>query len=114
MQAVVALSAFRAAPRQGHLERVKRVHGFIYKYKEAAIRIRTGIPNYQEIDNQYPDFDWAESVYGTAPEELPMNMPEPLGKWVRITEYVDANLYFDLLSGRACTGILIFYEPNTY
>ena len=113
MQAVVALSAFRAAPRQGHLDRVKRVYGFVHKYKEAAIRIRTGIPNYQEIDNQYPDFDWAESVYGTEPEELPMNMPEPLGKWVRITEYVDANLYFDLLSGRACTGILIFINQTS-
>ena len=39
-------------------------------------------------------------------------MPEPLGKWIRITEYVDANLYFDLITGRACTGILIFLNQT--
>ena len=39
-------------------------------------------------------------------------MPTPLGKLVRITQYVDANLYFDLLTGRACTGILIFLNQT--
>ena len=37
MQAVVALSSFRAAPRQGHLARVKRVYRFLAKFKESAI-----------------------------------------------------------------------------
>ena len=112
IQAVVALSSFRAAPRQGHLERVKRVYGFVGKFKEAAIRVRTGIPNYDHIDAQYPTQDWSESVYGTDPEEEPPNMPEPLGKRMRITIYVDANLYFDLITGRACTGILIFLNQT--
>jgi hypothetical protein len=39
-------------------------------------------------------------------------MPDPLGKLVRITEFVDANLYFDLINGRACTGILIFLNQT--
>ena len=33
-------------------------------------------------------------------------MPAPLGKVVRITQFVDANLYFNLVDGKACTGIL--------
>ncbi len=39
-------------------------------------------------------------------------MPTPLGKLVRITEFVDANLYFDLVTGRACTGLLIFLNQT--
>ena len=45
-------------------------------------------------------------------EEFPHKMPTPLGKLVRISEYVDANLYFDLLNGRACTGILMFQNQT--
>jgi hypothetical protein len=112
MQAVVALSTFRAAPRMGHLERAKRVYGYVDKFQEAAIRVRTGIPDYQKIDSEYPDFDWSQSVYGLEHEEFPQNMPDPLGKLVRITEFVDANLYFDLINGRACTGILIFLNQR--
>jgi len=110
MSAVVSLSSFRAAPRTGHLDRAKRVFGYVVKFKDAAIRIRTGLPNYDHLPHQDPD--WAASVYGCMHEEFPHNMPEPLGKLVRITEFVDANLYFDLLTGRACTGLLIFLNQT--
>jgi hypothetical protein len=112
MQAVASLSTFRAAPRVGHLDRAKRVFGYVDKFKDAAIRVRTGLPNYQKLDSEYPDFDWSQSVYGLEHEEYPDNMPEPLGDLVRITEFVDANLYFDLVNGRACTGILIFLNQT--
>ena len=39
-------------------------------------------------------------------EELPYNMPEPLGKPVITTTYEDANLYHDYLTGRSVTGVL--------
>ena len=46
------------------------------------------------------------SVYGDIHEELPAGMPEPKGKSVRLTTYVDANLMHCLLTGRSMTGIL--------
>ena len=110
MAAVASLSSYRVAPREGHLERAKRIFGYIHKFKEAAIRIRTLVPNYSSLQSQ--DQDWSTSVYGNTHEEFPHNMPLPLGKLVRITQYVDANLYFDLLTGRACTGILIFLNQT--
>ena len=39
-------------------------------------------------------------------EEIPASLPEPLGKPVTLTTYVDANLYHDFISGRSVTGIL--------
>lgn len=39
-------------------------------------------------------------------ELKPEDAPDPLGKRVTVTTYVDANLYHDLLTGRSVTGIL--------
>ena len=39
-------------------------------------------------------------------EIIPHDAPEALGRPVRITSYVDANLYHDYLTGRSVTGIL--------
>ena len=47
-------------------------------------------------------------MYGSVKEELPKDMPEPLGKHVTLVSYVDANLYHDILTGRSATGILHF------
>lgn len=45
-------------------------------------------------------------IYGNVQEELPFKMPEPKGNPVRTTTFVDANLHHDMVTGRACTGII--------
>ena len=104
--AVMTMSRFRAAPRKGHLERVKRIHGYLYKMKNGIIRIRTEEPDFESFpDNQY---DWAYTCYHGAKEEEPEDAPTPRGKRVLLSCYKDANLYHDLISGRSVTGILHF------
>ena len=46
------------------------------------------------------------SIYGDIEEELPSDMPIPLGKIVRTSSFLDANLYHDLVTGCAMTGFL--------
>jgi hypothetical protein len=41
-------------------------------------------------------------------------MPEPLGKPVVLTTYVDANLYHDMITGRAITGIVHFINKTPF
>ena len=104
--AVMTLSSFRALPREGHLERAKRVVCYLSKMKHGKIRIRVHEPDYSGIpDNRH---EWEHSVYGNVEEIAPHGAPEPLGHYVRITHYVDANLYHDYLTGRSVTGILDF------
>ena len=55
MTAVMTLSAFRAAPRVGHLERAKRIYGYLCKFKHAALRVRTAEPDYSALPEQ--DFE---------------------------------------------------------
>ena len=50
--------------------------------------------------------DWFYTCYQGAAEEIPKDAPPPLGKHVRMTSYVDANLYHDYISGRSVTGII--------
>ena len=100
------------APRRGHLERAKRIYGYLAKMKNAAIRIRVGIPDYSELPIQA--FDWAQTVYGNVNEVLLKDAPLPLGKPVVTTTYVDANLMHDMLSGRSVSGILHFVNQTPF
>ena len=106
----MTLSGFRSIPRQGHLDRAKRVVGYLSKMKHAALRFRTKIPDYSDI--HYIPHDWERSVYGDIKESLPHDAPEALGLPVVLTHYVDANLYHDMLTGRSVTGILHFINQT--
>ena len=46
---VMTLSRFRAAPRQGHLTRVKRIYGYLSKMRHGVIRIRMDLPDYSVL-----------------------------------------------------------------
>ena len=110
--AVMTMSRFRVAPRKGHLARVKRIYGYIRKFKHASIRVRTGIPDYSDLPKN--TFDWAYSVYGNVTENIPRDIPPPMGQEVVHTVYEDANLWHDFITGRALTGSLHFLNQTLY
>jgi hypothetical protein len=102
--AVITMSRFRAAPRTGHMVRVKRIFGYIWEMKDGAIRIRVGFPDYSYLSHSI--YDWEKTVYGNVCEIIPNDIPEPMESEVILTTFVDANLYHDMVTGRALTGIL--------
>jgi len=102
--AVMTLSRFRAMPRQGHLDRVKRIHGYLSKMRHVTIKIRTDAPDYSNIPVKM--YGWECSCYADAKEEIPLDAPKSKGKPVNMTSFFDANLYHDLISGKSVTGIL--------
>ena len=71
--AVMTLSSFRSSPREGHLNRAKRVFGYLSKFRNSAIRIRTEQPDYSKLPNK--EFDWENTVYGNVKELLPDDIP---------------------------------------
>ena len=102
--AVMTMSRFRAEPRVGHMERAKWIYGYLRKFKDGAVRVRTEQPDYSEFKDV--EYDWMHTTYGDVKELIPEDMPTPLGKEVVTTTYVDANLYHDLITGRSVTGVL--------
>ena len=108
--AVMTLSRFRAAPRQGHLDRVKRIFGYLSKMRHATIRIRTGEPDFSQYPEQF--FDWQHTCHWGAEELIPDDAPEPKGKCVVFSSFVDANLFHDLISGQSVTGVFHFVNKT--
>jgi hypothetical protein len=100
--AVMTLGRFRAAPRIGHLDRLKRICGYLRRNPEGTIRFRTGKPDHSKY--QVSTHDWQYSTYGASTEETPKNMPTPKGKSIALTTFVDANLLHDTTTGRSATG----------
>jgi hypothetical protein len=92
------------------MDRLKRIYGYLNKFQNATIRIRTSKPDFTELPDQ--DYEWCNTVYGDVEEEIPNDIPEPLGNWVTLSHYVDANLHHCLLTGRSVTGILHFMNKT--
>ena len=107
---VMSLSRFRAQPRKGHLDRAKRIVGYLLFLPDGAIRFRIGEPDFSSLKDQ--EYDWTRTVYSGACEQIPHDIPEPLGKHVQTTHYVDANLHHDLATGKAVTAALHFLNQT--
>ena len=57
---VMFMSRFRLAPKIEHLERLKRLYGYLSKTKHFAIRYRAKEPNYSHLPVQ--EHDWSGTV----------------------------------------------------
>ena len=53
---VATMSWFRAAPSQGHMDRLQRIYSYAIRTKDYAIRFRIDQPDYSFLPDQ--DFDW--------------------------------------------------------
>ena len=100
----MTISRLRQKPRVGPLERLKRIIGYLADFLHGSLRFRTHEPDYSNLPHK--EYDWQRTVYLGAKEEIPHDIPEPKGKHVTTTTYVDANLHHDQVTGRAVTACL--------
>ena len=82
--AFMTMSRYCTAPREGHLERVKRIYGYLYRFRHFKIRFRVDEPDYSNVP-PIQDHDWENSVYGQHEEDIAKNIPEALGKRIVLT-----------------------------
>ena len=109
---VMSLSRFRTQPRKGNPDRAKRIVGYLLFLPDGTIIFRTEEPDLLSLKDQV--YDWTRSVYSGACEQIPHDIPKPLGKHGQTTHYVDANLHNDLATGKVVTAVLHFLNqtPN--
>jgi len=101
--AVMTLSGFCVAPRQGHMDRAQHVIAYLAKMRHALIRFQTEEPDFSGLPDLH--YNWMHSVYGKIKEVILADLLPPLGKTFTLTHYIDANLYHDLVTGRSVTSI---------
>ena len=106
---VMSMSSHHVAPRQGHLERLKRICGCLMKMQHFGIRFRTHEPDFSNLKTV--EQDWF-SVHRDVSEDLSVDASGPLGKSVQLVHHVDANLMHDCLTGRSVTACLHFVNTT--
>ena len=107
------LSQYLAQPRLGHLEQACNIFRYLKKVNSA----------YVVMDPTPWDVDWIgeqgethpkqlatymKELYPDAVDQLPHDMPEPLGEGVNISCFVDADHAGNKITRRSHTGIIIF------
>jgi len=103
---VSLLSHYQASPRLGHLEALYKI---VHYLKMNPFKRVVFDPSEPYVDEHRFNTcaDWKD-FYGDVCEEVPPDAPEPLGKPVTISCFVDANHAGNVVTRRSQTGILIF------
>ncbi len=86
--AVNNLARYSMAPREGHLQAMMHVFGYLKKFRKGKLLIDPSKPDHSAYEVQ--EHNWSE-MYPDAEEELPPDMPKPKGKSMNITVWVDAD-----------------------
>ena len=107
---VSLLSQYLSSPRQGHLEAVYHIFAYLKTHKKMKLVFD---PKEVTLDEtcfaQVSAGEWRE-FYGDVAEEVPANMPEPLGRPVQVTCFVDADHAGNLVTRRSHSGVLILLQ----
>ena len=99
------MSKHMALPREGHLEQVLHIYGYLKQKKKLRIAFDPDDP--QISPDRFKKYDW-EEFYRDAKEDIPPNMPKARGLPLSIHVFVDANHAGNQANRRSQTGILIF------
>ena len=89
---------------------MKRLYRYLGKTKHLAIRYRTKEPDYSHLQKQ--DYEWTWTVYVYVNEEIPKDIPKPLGKRVITTTFLDVNLLHDIVTGKSVIAALHFVNTT--
>ena len=58
------------------------------------------------------EYEWTSSFYGNVKEEIPKDIPKPLGNSVITTTFLDANLLHYIVTGKSVTAVLYFINTT--
>ena len=100
---VSMLAGFSACPRQGHLAAVIHLYAYLKKHPRSKLVFD---PTPMAHDAQEAQ-DWRD-FYGPQKEIIPPDQPEPRGKAIQTTCFVDSDHAGDQVTRRSRTGVLIF------
>jgi hypothetical protein len=104
---VALLSQYQANPREGHLEQLLHIFAFLKKHPKVTLYMSPEPPRIDYGDFQTNKSDFSE-IYRDAQELLPHRMPEPRGRTIVTTAFVDASHAANKVTRRSHTGFVVF------
>jgi hypothetical protein len=102
---VSLMSSYMAMPREGHLDAVLHIFGFLKNKYNSRMCFDPTVPYCDE--RAFKQCDWKE-FYVDVAEAIPSNAPEPRGKKVHIRMYVDSDHAGEKRTRRSRSGFFVF------
>jgi hypothetical protein len=99
------LSRYCVSPREGHLKQALHIFAYLKRCSSCSMVFDDREPSVDE--SIFKQCNWSMQ-YPDAKETIPTNMPEPRGKSVVTTCYVDADHAGCLATRRSHTGIIMY------
>jgi hypothetical protein len=106
---VSIMSSYMAAPRVGHLNQLYHIFGYLKTHLRSKMVFDDTRPQFDE--HRFVKCDWSE-YYPGAEDPKPPNMPQPRGKSVVVSCYVDADHAGCRVTRRSHTGVLILVNRS--
>jgi hypothetical protein len=104
---VSKMASQMAAPREGHLDALLHMFGFLKINHNSRMAYN---PSYPTIDmSAFKECDWKQ-FYGDVKEAIPSNAPEPRGKEVDLRMYVDSDHAGEKRTRRSGTSFFVFFN----
>ena len=100
---VSIMSSYSAAPRAGHLDAVMHIFAYLGSHERSRIVMDDSYFPHKETEKS----DWSQ-FYPDAKDEIPPDMPEPRGRAIQQTVFVDASHAANVVTRQSRTGVLIF------
>ncbi len=104
--AVSSLSRFCSCPREGHLDRVLRIWGYLKKYPSRTLKINHNKFQVQGADLGADLIDFNDQ-YAYAKEEIDTKFPKPMGAELDVSVFFDSDHAHDKVSGRSISGVIV-------
>ena len=104
MHATATMARYANSPREGHMEAMRRIFGYVKNYTKQGIKYDVTLPDFSKYKRT--KYDWFRR-YGNVTEEMPYKMPEPRGKPVRMSGFFDASHASCLITRRSVTGLFL-------
>ena len=109
---VSVLSDFQSAPREGNLHQVFHIFSFMKNKPKLTTYFDPRLPNIDPTSFSGSSVEEFREKYRYAMEQLPKDIPEPRGKSVSITAFVDASHASDKKTIRSHTGYMVFVNRS--
>ena len=104
---VSMMSVHLVLPRQGHLEQVIHIFGYLKVHKKLRLLFDSDHPQISSC--RFKPYYWFD-YYRDAKEAISPNIPEARGLSMSISIFVDVYLAEDKVNRRSQIGVLIFYN----
>ena len=104
------MASCMAMPREGHLDQVYHIFAYLKNKHNTELVLDPSEPDINL--NLFQEEDWTHSQYGSEKEDLPPNMPKPLGQGVKLVAYVDSDHAGDSITRRSRTGFIVYMNSS--